>query len=64
MEFFNNRYVQLALLTLGIGLVFWALLWMVFYLVGLEDFPIGLQLAIAFLGAGLLVYKFFSNRIF
>jgi len=56
--------VQLALLTLGIGLVFWALLWMVFYLVGLEDFPIGLQLAIAFLGAGLLVYKFFSNRIF
>jgi hypothetical protein len=64
MEFFNNRYVQLALLTLGLGLLFWAIIWLVLMLLGLSDFPVFLQLAVSFLGAGLLVTKYFSNRIF
>jgi len=64
MEFFNNRYFQLGLLTLGLGLLFWALFWLVLMLVGLSDFPVAIQLTISFLGAGVLVYKFFSDRIF
>lgn len=64
MEFFNNRYVQLSLLTLVIGLLIWALLSLILFTLKLEDFPLVLQLAIAFLGAGLLVYRFFANRIF
>jgi hypothetical protein len=63
MELFNNRYVQLALLTLGLGLLFWAVFWLILRALGLSDFPVMLQLAVAFLGAGVLVAKFFSNRI-
>lgn len=63
MEFLNNRYTQLALLTLGLGLLFWAIFWLVLTAVGLGDFPVFLQLAVAFLGAGLLVYRFFASRI-
>lgn len=64
MQIFENRYVQLALLTLGIGLVFWAIIWIVLGAVGLKDFPVGLQVAVSFLGAGLIVYKFLSGRVF
>lgn len=64
MEVFNNRYVQLGLLTFGMGLLFWALFWLGLRLLGLHDFPLMLQLAVAFLGAGLIVAKFFANRIF
>lgn len=64
MDVFNNRYVQLALLTLGIGLLLWALFWLGLRALGLSDFPVMLQLAVAFLGSGLLVSRFFSNRIF
>lgn len=64
MEFFSNRYVQLALLTLGLGLVFWILFWLVLRALGLHTFPVILQVLAAFLGAGLFVAKFFSNRIF
>lgn len=64
MNFFENRYTQLALLTLGLSLLFWVLIWLVLRGVGVNDFPVGLQIAVSFLGAGLVVYKFFSNRIF
>ena len=64
MEFLNNRYVQLGLLTLGLGLLFWAIFWLILRALGLGDFPMMLQVSVAFLGAGLLVYKFFANRIF
>lgn len=64
MEFLSNRYVQLGLLTLGLGLLFWAVFWLVLGALGLSDFPVMLQVSVAFLGAGLLVYKFFANRIF
>ena len=64
MELFNNRYVQLGLLTLGLGLLFWAVFWLVLRALGLQDFPIMLQISVAFLGAGLLVYKFFASRVF
>lgn len=60
----NNRYLQLSALTVGLAAVIYLLLWLIFSLIGLGDFPKGLQLAVAVLGAGLLVYKLFSNRIF
>lgn len=64
MEIFNNRYVQLGLLTLGLGLLFWAIIWLVLRALGLQEFPTVLQVSVSFLGAGLLVYKFFAGRIF
>jgi hypothetical protein len=64
MEFLNNRYVQLGLLTLGLGLLFWVIFWLVLGALGLHDFPVMLQLMAAFLGAGLIVAKFFAGRIF
>lgn len=64
MEFLNNRYVQLGLLTLGLGLLFWVIFWLILSALGLHDFPVMLQVGAAFLGAGLLVAKFFSGRIF
>lgn len=64
MEYLNNRYVQLALLTLGVGLVFWAVFWLVLRSVGVTDFPVLLQMAVAFLGSGLIVAKFLAGRVF
>ena len=64
MEFFNNRYVQLGLLTLGLGFLFWVIIWLILRALGLQDFPAVLQVSVSFLGAGLLVYKFFAGRIF
>lgn len=64
MDIFNNRYVQLGVLTVLIGLVIWAIVWTVLFALGLSNFPVALQLALAFLGAGLLVAKFLAGRIF
>lgn len=64
MQFFQNRYVQLGLLTGGLGLLFWAIFWLILTAVGLQDFPAALQATAAFLGAGVLVAKFFASRIF
>lgn len=54
----------MILLTLGLGLLFWAIFWLGLRALGLNDFPVMLQLAVAFLGSGLLVAKYFANRIF
>jgi len=64
MEFLNNRYVRLTLLTLGIGLLFWAILWLILMALNIRDFPVFLQLIAAFGGAGVIVYKFFAGRVF
>lgn len=64
MEFLNNRYVQLGLLTLGLGLLFWAVFWLGLRALGINDFPVMLQLAVAFLGSGLIVAKFLAGRVF
>lgn len=63
-QFFSNRYVQLALLTLGLGTLFFIVIWLIFGLIGLNDAPLGLVAAAAYLGAGVLVAKFFASRIF
>ena len=63
-QLFNNKYVRLGSLTLGIGLLFWAVIWLFCMMVGLKDFPVALQAVLAFLGAGVLVYKFLAQRVF
>lgn len=63
-SFFSNRYTQLALLTLGIGSLFFLILWLVFTLLGFHDAPLGLVAIASYLGAGVLVSKFFAGRIF
>ena len=59
----NNRYVQLGALTLGLAILFWLILFLVFGLLHV-NLPIGLEVLLAVLGAGLIVYKFFSQRVF
>ncbi len=63
-QFLNNRYVQLAGLTLGLAILFFLVIWVVSSVIGLKGFPLGLEVVVAVLGAGIIVYKFFSNRIF
>lgn len=64
MQLFENRYIRLTLLALVLGLLFWAIIWLTLRVLGLSDFPVGLQLAVAFLGSGLIITKFLSSRIF
>lgn len=62
-EFLSNRYVQLGLLTLFLAALIYTIVYIVFSLIGLNEFPQFLRIVIAVLGASLLVYKFFSQRI-
>ena len=63
-QFLNNRYVRLTLLTLGIGLVFFLVIWLLTTLIPqLKGFPLFLQISLAFLASGVLVYKFLSQRV-
>lgn len=64
MEILNNRYTKLTLLTLGIGTLLWVIFWLILMSLGINDFPVALQMAAAYLGASLLVYKYLANRIF
>lgn len=50
-------------LMLGVGLLFFIIIWLVCTTVGLNDFPVALQAVLAFLAGGAVVYKFLSNRI-
>ncbi len=63
-QFFQNRYTQLALLTLGLGTLFFLILWLIFTLIGLNDAPLGLVAVASFLGSGVLVSKYLAGRIF
>lgn len=63
-QLFSNRYVQLALLTLGLGTLFFLVIWLIFGLIGLNDAPLSLVALSAYLGSGVLVAKFFAARIY
>lgn len=63
-QLFNNRYVRLAGLTLGVAALLFAVIWLFCLIVGLNEFPIGLQVTLALLAAGVLVYKFLAQRVF
>lgn len=63
-QFFNNKYVRLGALTLGIGLLLWGVIWLFSMMAGLKDLPLAFQWVLAFLAAGVLVYKFLANRVF
>lgn len=59
----NNRYVQLGALTIGLAVLFWLILFLIFAALHV-NFPIGLEILLAVLGSGILVYKFFAQRVF
>lgn len=63
MNALNNRYVRLGLLVLGLALLLWAALWLALMAVGADDFSASLQAVVAFLGAGVIVGKFFAGRV-
>ena len=62
-QFFNNRYVQLAGLTLGLSALFFGVIWLIVTTIGHIDFPVPLEAVLAVLGAGAVVYKFFAQRV-
>lgn len=59
---FQNRYVQLFILWLVIAIVFYILIFLLFMALGFA-IPTGLQVMVSALGAGYVVYQFFSQRI-
>ena len=61
-EFMNNRYVQLAGLMLGLGTMFYLLLWILLSVTRL-DIPWFVPVIISFGGAIWLVWKFFAYKI-
>lgn len=58
----QNRYVKLTLLTIGLAAIFYIVLYLLFMMLGL-NLPAGLQLMVAVLAAGYIVYQYFSQRI-
>lgn len=63
-QFINNRYVRLSGLTVGIAALFFGIIWLVALLFNMQDFPVGLEILLAVLGAGIVVYKIFASRVF
>lgn len=59
----DNRYVRLGMLTFGLAVLFYLILFLIFGALHV-DFPFGLQIMLAVLGASVVVYKLFSQRIF
>lgn len=62
-QFFENRYVQLTILTLAIGTAIWAIFWLILFLLNIKGFPILLQMTVGYLGAGVLVAKYLAGRV-
>jgi hypothetical protein len=62
MQFLNNRYVQLSMLTLFIAILLLLLEYVIFMALHI-DFPMVMRLMLAVLASGYLVYKFFSQRV-
>lgn len=63
-KFFENRYARLGALMLGVAVLIYSLIWLVLVIFNVRDFPQLIQLSLSVLGAGLLVYKFLSQRVF
>lgn len=60
----QNRYLQLIGLTIGLAILFAIVLWLVVFSLGIADrIPLAGLLFTAVLAAGVLVYKFFADRI-
>lgn len=53
----------MAVLGIALAVAFYLIIWLTLSIVGMADFPQFIQLMLAILGAGLVVYKFFSYRI-
>ncbi len=63
-QFFNNRYMRLAALWLGLATLLYLVEWVIFLTVGMTDFPQLFQVGLALMVSGVLVSRVFSGRIF
>jgi hypothetical protein len=61
-QFIANRYVQLAGLILGLGILFYLFVWVVFSLLGVQ-IPWFVPFIMSFGASTWLVWKFLANRI-
>ncbi|OYW44365.1 hypothetical protein B7Z28_00120 [Candidatus Saccharibacteria bacterium 32-45-3] len=64
MMWLSNRYAKLLLLTLAMTAMFTLLLFLLFELIGLHDFPFAFIVMLSVLGSGMLVYKYVAPRVF
>lgn len=62
-DFFSNKYTRLAMLTLGLALLFYLIIWMIMSIVQVAFLPPFLHLMVSVLGAAILVAKYFAFRI-
>ena len=59
-DFFGNRYVKSAILTVVIAAAFLLIVNLVFMALG-WTLPLGMQIILCLLAAGYLVYRFFID---
>lgn len=59
---FENRYVKLALLTVGLAAIIYIVVYLIFMALGLA-LPVELQIFVSILAAGYVVYQYFAQRI-
>ena len=62
-QFMNNRYVQIAGLILGLAILIYMLLWMLFALAGIRDVPSFVPVVVSLGVAIWIVWKFYARRI-
>ena len=63
-QLLGNRYFRMATLTARVALILSLFLWLLFSLLGWRDFPALLVVGLAVLGAGLIVYRYISHKLF
>jgi len=61
-EFINNRYVQLASLVVGIGILFYLLVWILFRALGVE-LPWFVPFIMSFGSSTYLVWRYLAYKI-
>lgn len=60
---FSNRYLRLTLLWVALSTLLYLILWLILSVMGVEDFPISMQIFLVGLAAGYLIYRFFADHI-
>ncbi len=62
-QFMNNRIVQICGLTLGLAILFYMALWLLFAALNLKDVPQFAYIVVSLGAAVWLVWKFYARRI-
>ena len=59
----TSKIFKVSMMVLGIAALIYVILWIIFPIIHVYDFPPFLQAVLSLLGAGLLSYKYLAPRI-